>query len=122
MVWERKFTSNRKRKPTRNYSTIGKLRKEGKITEEFEAMLNNLPLEEVIALKLELANHAAGGYLYGLPIWHTLPDIIREAVFKFSATATRSKKEAARFLGLNTNSFNKFYKKYKIDYYFNKNE
>ena len=122
MVWERKFTSNRKRKPTRNYSTIGKLRKEGKITEEFEVMLNNLPLEEVIALKLELANRAAGGYLYGLPIWHTFPDIIREAVFKLSAPATRSKKEAARFLGLNTNSFNKFYKKYKIDYYFNKSE
>jgi hypothetical protein len=56
MAWERKLTGNRRRKPTRNYSIVRKLRKKGQITEEFEVMLNSLPLEDVIALKLELAN------------------------------------------------------------------
>ena len=121
MTWERKLTS-RRRKTTRSHSIIRKLRKEGKITEEFEVMLNNLPLEEVIALKLELANRAAGGYLYGLPIWQTLPDIIRESILKFAATATRSKKEAMRFLGLSEYWYKKLNRKYKIDYYFKDKE
>ena len=121
MVWERKLTS-RKKKNDRNYSIAKKLRKESKITEEFEVMLNSLTLEDVIALKLELANRAAGGYLYGLPIWQTLPEIVKEAVLKFSATATKTKKEAVRFLGLNESWYNKLYKRYKIDYYFKEEE
>ena len=37
------------------YSVSKKLQRESKSTDEFEVMLNNLSLEEVIALKLELA-------------------------------------------------------------------
>ena len=36
------------------YSVVNKLKKEEKITEEFEVMLSSLSLEEVIAIKLEL--------------------------------------------------------------------
>ena len=122
MAWKRKLTQNRRRKATRNYSIVKKLRKEGQITEEFEVMLNSLPLEDVIALKLELANRAAGGYLYGLPLWHAMPTIIKESVFKFAVTATRTKKEAMRFLGLNLTTYNNLYKKYNIDSYFRDNE
>ena len=68
MAWEHKLTS-RKKKSTRNHSISNQLRKQGKSNDEFEVMLNKLSLEEVIGLKLELANRAAGGYLYGLPIW-----------------------------------------------------
>ena len=35
-------------------------------------MLNNLSLEEIIGLKLELAAKAAGGYLYGIPIFSSI--------------------------------------------------
>ena len=85
-------------------------------------MLNNLSLEEVIGLKLELANRAAGGYLYGLPIWHAIPDMVRDAVLKFASTATRTKGEAARFLGLTIQQFNQVNKKYKIRHYFIEDE
>ena len=122
MAWERKLTGNRRRKATRNYSIVRKLRKNGQITEEFEVMLNSLTLEDIIALKLELANRAAGGYLYGLPIWHAMPTIIKESVFKFAVTAARTKKEAMRFLGLNVATYNNLYKKYSIDQYFKENE
>ena len=122
MAWERKLTGNRRRKATRNYSIVRKLRKNGQITEEFEVMLNSLTLEDIIALKLELANRAAGGYLYGLPIWQAIPDLVRDAVLKFASTATKTKGEAARYLGMNIQQFNQVNKKYRIKDYFNENE
>ena len=121
MVWERKLTARRK-KSTKNHSIITQLRKKGKSTEEFEVMLNNLTLEEVIGLKLELANRAAGGYLYGMPIWQAIPDLVRDAVLKFAATAAKTKGEAARFLGISQQEMEKFNRRYKIDYFFKKDE
>tara|TARA_A100001515_G_scaffold141583_1_gene138763 strand:+ start:3370 stop:3747 length:378 start_codon:yes stop_codon:yes gene_type:complete len=122
MAWKRKLTGARRRKPTRNYSIVRKLRKNGQITEEFEVMLNSLALEDIIALKLELANRAAGGYLYGLPIWRSMPAIVKESVFKFAVTASRTKKEAMRFLGLSVQNYNRLYKQYNIDPFFKEDE
>ena len=121
MAWERKLTSRRK-KSTKNHSISNVLRKQTKSNDKFEVMLNNLSLEEVIGLKLELANRTAGGYLYGLPIWHAIPDIVRDAVLKFASTATKTKGEAARYLGLNIQQFNQANKKYKIRHYFKEDE
>ena len=95
-----------------------KLQKENKSTDEFEVMLNNLSLEEVIGLKLELAAKAAGGMLYGLPIWYSLRNVTNDAVLKYAYSATSTKMEAARFLGLDKNRFNQLVKKYQIESYF----
>ena len=62
------------------YSLSKKLKREEKTTEEFEIMLNQLSLEEVIGLKLELASSVFGGKSYGLPIWHSMKDIVNDAV------------------------------------------
>ena len=121
MAWERKLTSRRK-KSTRNHSISNQLRKQGKSNDEFEVVLNNLSLEEVIGLKLELANRAAGGYLYGLPIWHAIPDLVKDAVLKFASTATKTKGETARFLGINIQQLNRLNKKYRINHYFREDE
>ena len=121
MAWERKLTSRRK-KSTKNHSISNQLRKQGKSNDEFEIMFNNLSLEEVIGLKLELANRAAGGYLYGMPIWHAVPDLVKDAILKFASTATKTKGEAARFLGLNIQQLNQLNKRYKIKHYFKENE
>ena len=121
MAWERKLTG-RRRKSTKNHSIVIQLRKKGKSTEEFEVMLNNLTLEEIIGLKLELANRAAGGYLYGMPIWQAIPDLVRDAVLKFATTAAKTKGEAARFLGISQQEMEKFNRRYKIDYFFKKDE
>ena len=102
----------------KNSSLTKKLQKEGKSTDEFEVMLNNLSLEEVIGLKLELAAKSAGGMLYGLPIWFSLKNITNDAVLKYAYSATSTKMEAARFLGLDKNRFNRLIKSYKIDSYF----
>jgi hypothetical protein len=103
---------------TENYSLIRKLKKEQKTTEELEVLINSLTLEEVIGLKLELASKAAGGSLYGLPIWFSLKDIVQEAVYKYAISATRTKGEAVRFLGLTPRYFRDLYKKYDVDNYF----
>jgi hypothetical protein len=84
-------------------------------------MLNNLSLEEAIGLKLELASRVAGSKLYGFNIWQTLPEIIKDAVLKYAMSATRTKAESMRFLGLNVSMYKKLLKKYEIDSYFEEN-
>jgi hypothetical protein len=100
------------------YSISSKLRKENKVTSEFEIMFNNLSLEEVIGLKLELAAKAAGGKLYGIPLWHSLTDVTKDAIFKYALSACQTKKEAALFLGIDMQTFHKLQKKFKTEEYF----
>jgi len=117
--WKRKKNYNGKNK---NYSITNKLRKEGKSNEEFEIMLSNLTLEESIALKLELATRSIANRLYGVPLWHALNDVVRDAVLKYAFSATRTKLEAMRFLGLKENSFHELVKKYAPDDYFSSDD
>tara|TARA_B100000519_G_scaffold58840_1_gene49252 strand:+ start:85 stop:453 length:369 start_codon:yes stop_codon:yes gene_type:complete len=100
------------------YSLSNKLKKESRSHDEFEVMLNNLSLEEIIGLKLELAARSVGNMLYGLPILTSLPYITRDAILKYSLSATRSKKEAARFLGINLDHLKKLLKKHDTESYF----
>jgi len=101
------------------YSLSNKLRKEGRSSDEFEILFNNLSLEEVIGLKLELASKfGLRGKLYGLPIWASLRTIVKDAVLKYAVSATRTKHEAARFLGLNAQSFKLLIRHHKVDNYF----
>jgi hypothetical protein len=103
------------------YSISNKLKKEKRSSEEFEIIFNNLSLEEVIGLKLELASKSAfNGKLYGVPIWYSIPSIVKDAVLKYAMSATRSKREAARFLGLNEFAMKRAIRKYRIDNYFEK--
>tara|TARA_R110000824_G_scaffold3614_6_gene17105 strand:+ start:2704 stop:3069 length:366 start_codon:yes stop_codon:yes gene_type:complete len=115
MAWHKKKKIHGK---NRYYSLSNILRKENKSHDEFEVMLNNLTLEEIIGLKLELAAKSAGGYLYGIPIFSAIPYLVKDAILKYSLSATRSKKEAARFLGINLDHFKKLLKKYNTEYYF----
>ena len=115
---------NNKKKDGRNknYSISKKLRNLGKSSEEFEIIFNNLSLEEVIGLKLELTSKKNfNEKLYGVPIWSSISNIVKDAVLKYALSATRSKREAARFLGLNETAMKKNINKYKIDKYFEYN-
>lgn len=116
MSWKKK--KKRTQGKNKYYSLSKKLRKENKVSENFEIMLNNLSLEEVIGLKLELAAKSAGGMLYGIPIWFSLQDIVKDAVLKYAYSATTTKMEASRFLGIDKRRFNELIKKYDIDSYF----
>lgn len=101
-------------------SLLKKLRKENKINEEFEILLNNLSLEEVIAVKLELSSKTNDSPLYGLPLWSSLNNIVQDAVLKFAISTTQTSSEAARFLGLDQKHLYPLVKKFAILDYFGK--
>ena len=115
MSWKRKKL--RKGRNT-HYSLSKKLRQEKRSNDEFETMLSSLTLEEVIGLKLELSTKPVNNRLYGFPLWHNLTDIVKDAIFKYAYSATRTQMEAMRFLGLRANSFYKLRKKYDPVSYF----
>ena len=105
-----------------SYSISRKLKKENRSDDVFEVKLSNLSLEEVIALKLELASNSAGKAMYGLPLWYSLPDIVQDAMLKYALSATRTKGEAMRLLGLVPKDFKRLEKKFNTKEYLEDNE
>jgi len=115
MSWKRKRRLQGKNK---YYSLAKKLRKNQRSSDEFEIMLNQLTLEEVIGLKLELATKSVNGKLFGVPLWYSLHSIVQDAVLKYTFSASRTNGEAMRYLGLKKAEMKKLMKKYNIDNYF----
>ena len=109
MPWKKKLKSYRGKNDS--YSFRNKLKKEKKLNDTFEAVLNNLTLEEIIALKLELSSCYINNRLYNIPIYYNLIYIVREAVLNYALSATRTKSDAARFLGIDESSFKSELKK-----------
>jgi len=118
-MWENK--RSRFKKPNQDYYSIAnKLKSENKINERFEVMLSSLTMEEIIGLRLELAARTVNHKLYGMNLWHSVQDIVRDAVLKYAHSASRTKGEAAAFLGVDKSLFKKLLKKYNITNYFTK--
>lgn len=97
------------------YSLRKKLLKEKKINSDFEVILNSLTLEEIIAVKLELANSHINNKLYNFPIYRSIQYIVKEAVVTFALSATRTNRDAASFLGMKEREINQLIKKFQID-------
>tara|TARA_Y100000593_G_scaffold50492_1_gene95086 strand:- start:67 stop:453 length:387 start_codon:yes stop_codon:yes gene_type:complete len=125
MAWKRKIA---RRYPKRNFTKIKnynisrKLKNEGKINTEFEVMLSMLPLEDIIALKLDLANKSAGGHLYGLPLWKNLIIIVKEAVLKHAYSACYSKGDVAKYLDMKMVDLLRNTKMYKVEEFYAEKE
>jgi len=118
-MWENK--RSRFKKPDQDYYSISnKLKSEGKTNERFEIVLSSLTLEEIIGLRLELAAKTVNYKLYGLDLWHSLQDIVRDGILKYAFSAARTKGEIAAFLGIDKNTLKKLLKKYDITNYFSK--
>ena len=66
MIWKKKLREYKG--PNYYYSLKNKLRRENKIDDHFEVMVNGLTLEELIGLKLEIASSHLNSKLYGFPI------------------------------------------------------
>jgi len=109
---------NTKNRTCKDYSILNVLRSQKKSNEYFETMLANIDLEDIIALKLELAYRSVGVALYGAPLWRNLNHIIKEALLKYVVSISKSKGEAARYVGVDSIKFLFLLKKYNIDYFF----
>ena len=98
-----------------NTSIITNLKDQGLLTDQTLVSINVISLEDLIAVKLELACNHVNNRLYGLDIWRNSVYIVKEALLKFAISTTNSKKDAARFLGLTYADFRLACKKIKID-------
>jgi hypothetical protein len=115
VTWKKRRKIQGKRE---HYSLSKKLKRDGKVSEQFEIMLNSLTMEEILGLKLELAIKAAGAPLFGIPIYKSLKDVAKAALLMYAASATRSDREAAALLGIDRMEYIHSIKKYRIINYF----
>jgi hypothetical protein len=104
----------------KEYSLLRKYKKEGVIDSRFETQLSKISLEDLISLKLEVAAKAVRGKMSGFPIYFALPEISKEAAFKWAVSVCDTKTNAARLLGISLARFNKIYKKLNIEKLFEK--
>ena len=103
------------RSTTINTSIITNLKDQALITDETLVAINAISLENLIAVKLELACNHINNRFYGFDIWRNSLYIVKDALLKFAISTTKSKKDAARFLGLTYDEFKKALTKYSID-------
>ena len=104
--------SSKKPNKFKNYSFISLMKKKRKVNDEFLNVLTSLALEEVIALKLELAVQLTKHKLYNFPLWKAMPSICRDAVLRYVLSACESKRDGARMLGIDIREFDKLLKRY----------
>ena len=112
----RKYPDQRLR--NRHKSVINYLKNDGLLNDSMLVSINNLSLEDLIAIKLELSVRKFNNRLYGFDIWRKFNNITKEALLKFAISATHSKTDAARFPGLDMGNFSKIYKQYQIEEFF----
>ena len=112
IMWKKKLRQYKGK--FRNYSIKKKLNYEKKINSNFEVILNSLTLEEIIALKLELAASHVNHKLYGFPFLRSLKFMVREAVIMFALSTTRTSKDAAAVLGITQRQLREEIEKFDI--------
>ena len=81
MSWKNKKKKNTITKYS-NYSIINKLKSEKKITDNTLNNINNISLEDLIAIKLELSTRFLCGKFYGLPIWRLTRHAVTDALLQ----------------------------------------
>lgn len=102
--WD-EFEKLKTKRPYKSYSIINQLKSQGKIDNNFLSKIDQITLEDLIAIKLESATIAAGGKLYGLRIFYNIDKIIKEAIVKTAISAAVDIRGAASFLGVTTERF-----------------
>ena len=77
-----------------------------------------LPTDVISLVAMHIQSFGLNSKLYGVPIWASIVRISRDAVLKYALSASKSKREAARFLGIKENNFVSLIKRYKTESYF----
>lgn len=85
----------------------------GKVTQEFLDILATLSIEDIFAMKFEQVARMYGGKFYGFSLWHSMPKITKEALFKYVSSCTNSRKEASMVLGVDKRYFGQIEAKFK---------
>jgi len=105
------------KKVIENITLSKNLREQNKSNDLFEAMISNLTLEELIALKLEMTYKNLDTPIYGLKLFRVLNYLVQDAFFKFTLSVTPNKNKARIFLGLDKKDFNWYLSRYETEKY-----
>ena len=86
------------KKHNRHNTTISKsvrikLEEQGLINNQLLILISSISLEDLIALKLEIACNEVNEKLLGFDIWRNLKPIVQESVLKFAISTRKSKKQ-----------------------------
>lgn len=111
--------SSKKVNKFKNYSFIFVMKKQKKVNDNFLNVLSSLTLEEIIAIKLELSAKLVKHKFYNFPIWKAIPSICKDAVLRFVLSASQSKRDGARILGIDVREYDKLLKRYNTEKLFN---
>jgi hypothetical protein len=114
--------SKKKQQSYKNFNISEKLRSENKSNDFFEIMLNNLTIEELLALKFELAFKSIGFMLKGFPLIRATKEIVVESLLRVAVSANYSKNDAIAFLGVNRKQFYELIKKHNLEGYYGGNK
>lgn len=101
-----------------NKSLINKLKSDGFLNDQILTAIGRLSIENLIAVKLELSANYINNRLYGFDLWRQSSNITKEAILKFALSTTKSKKDAARFLGLTYGEFKRVVATYNVKNFF----
>jgi len=111
-----------KKKRTAKYkhkSIINKLLDNNIINESNLTFIDSMSLEDLIAVKLELSARHINNKLYAFNLLSNTNQLVREAIIKFAISATDSKMNAARFLGIDYEGLHRIVREYDLKDYFN---
>ena len=109
----------KRRSKYKHKSVINKLLNNNIINESTLTFIDSMTLEDLIAVKLELSARYINNKLYAFNLLSNTNRLVKEAIIKFAISATQSKMDAARFLGIDYEGLRKLVNEYDLQDYFN---
>lgn len=103
-------------------SVINKLLYNNIINESNLTFIDSLSLEDLIAIKLELSARYINNKLYAFNLLSNTNKLVKEAIIKFAISATSSKMDAARFLGMDYEGLHRIVREYGLQDYFDETD
>ena len=81
----------------------------------FEHIVSNLTLEELIIAKLELSTKGLNEKLFGYPLYNNIQHITKESLVRFALRFCNSQEKAANLLGLDVRQLKSYISKHGLN-------
>ena len=108
----------KRRSKYKHKSIINNLLNNNIINESNLTFIDSMSLEDLIAVKLELSARHINNKLYAFNLLSNTNKLVKEAIIKFAISATDSKMDAARFLGIDYEGLHRLVREYNLQDYF----
>jgi hypothetical protein len=108
----------KRRSKYKHKSIINKLLNNNIINESNLTFIDSMSLEELIAVKLELSARHINNKLYAFNLLSNTNKLVKEAIIIFAISATSTKRDAAKFLGIDYEGLKRLVNEYDLKDYF----